>query len=222
MHMQRYAIIVAAGTGSRMNSGLPKQFLLLAGKPVLYYSLKAFFENDTSTIQVVVLAKQEVTFWKEMCQKHKIQIPHQIVIGGNTRNESVRNGLNFLSGEGIVAIHDGARPFVNNEIIENCFLSAEKNGSGVACVKVKDSVRLVKESGNSALERDSLRLMQTPQTFQLSLIKKAFERLGDSNSTDDATVAEKAGHEIHLVEGSYQNLKITTPEDLILASALLN
>lgn len=220
--MPRYAIIVAAGTGSRMKSGLPKQFLLLAGKPVLYYSLKAFFENDPSTKQIVVLAKKEIPFWKEMCQKHEILIPHQIVIGGNTRTESVRNGLNAIDDEGIVAIHDGARPLVSNEIIENCFISAEKNGSGVACVKAKDSVRLVNENGNTALERDSLRLMQTPQTFPTYLIKKAFDCMGNSVSTDDATVAEKAGFAIHLVEGSYQNLKITTPEDLILATALLN
>jgi 2-C-methyl-D-erythritol 4-phosphate cytidylyltransferase len=222
MEMQRYAIIVAAGTGSRMNSELPKQFLLLAGKPVLYYSLKAFFEHDPTTTQVVVLAKQEIPYWRELCQNHDIQIPHQVAIGGNTRTESVQNGLNNINGDGIVAIHDGARPLVSNEIIEKCFLSAEKNGSGVACVKAKDSVRLINERGNTAIERDTLRLVQTPQTFQISLIKSAFEQMGDFVSTDDATVAEKAGYAIHLVEGTYQNLKITTPEDLILATALLN
>jgi len=220
--MKRYAVIVAAGTGSRMNSGLPKQFLELAGKPVLYYSLIAFYKNNSSTHLILVLAEEEISNWHEICSSYSIKIPHQIVAGGSTRTESVRNGLKVIPNDGIVAIHDGARPLVSNEIIENCFLSAEQNGSGVACVTPKDSVRHLIKKKNQALNRDEVRLIQTPQTFQVRLIKSAFEKLKNEVSTDDATIAEKAGNEVYLVEGSYKNIKITTPEDLIIASLLIN
>lgn len=220
--MKRYAIIVAAGTGSRMNSRLPKQFLQLCGKPVLHYSLQAFYDNSSNTKIILVLAEQEVERWLKLCIEYKIDIPHEIVIGGATRTESVLNGLNTFDEDGIVAIHDGARPLVSNEIIENCFQSAIKNGTGIACVKPKDSIRIVSEEENKAIDRDDLRLIQTPQTFTSSIIKNAFLKNGAESSTDDATIAEKAGYKIHLVEGSYLNFKITTPEDLLLAEALLN
>jgi len=220
--MKRYAIIVAAGTGSRMNSGLPKQFLLLCGKPVLYYSLQAFYQNATDTKIIVVLAEQEVERWLSLCAKYKIEIPHEIVIGGLTRTESVLNGLNTIIKDGVIAIHDGARPLVSNDIIENCFQSAITNGTAIACVKPKDSIRIVSETENKAIDRDDLRLIQTPQTFASALIKDAFLKNGTETSTDDATIAEKAGYKIHLVEGSYLNFKITTPEDLILAESLIS
>ena len=220
--MKRYAIIVAAGTGSRMNSGLPKQFLLLCGKPVLYYSLQAFYDNSSDTKILVVLAQQEAERWMKLCAEYKINIPHEIVFGGATRTESVLNGLNTITENGVIAIHDGARPLVSDKIIENCFLSACKNGTGIACVKPKDSIRIVSESANKAIDRDDLRLIQTPQTFTSAIIKNAFLINGTETSTDDATIAEKAGYKIHLVEGSYTNFKITTPEDLLLAESLLS
>jgi 2-C-methyl-D-erythritol 4-phosphate cytidylyltransferase len=220
--MKRYAIIVAAGTGSRMNSGLPKQFLILCGKPVLFYSLQAFFKNNFNTKIIVVLAQQEVDRWLSLCAEYKIEIPHEIVIGGATRTESVLNGLNAIKEDGIVAIHDGARPLISNEIIENCFQSAISNGSGIACVKPKDSIRIVSGEENKAIDRDDLRLIQTPQTFTSAIIKNAFLTNGRETSTDDATIAEKAGYKIFLVEGSYLNFKITTPEDLLLAESLLS
>lgn len=220
--MKRYAIIVAAGTGSRMNSGLPKQFLPLCGKPVLYYSLQAFYQNASDTKIILVLAEQEAERWLKLCTEYKIDIPHEIVFGGTTRTESVLNGLNTITEDGIVAIHDGARPLVSNEIIENCFLSAIKNDTGIACVKPKDSIRIVSGEENKAIDRDDLRLIQTPQTFTSTIIKNAFLKNGAESSTDDATIAEKAGYKIHLVEGSYLNFKITTPEDLLLAESLLS
>ena len=220
--MKRYAIIVAAGTGSRMNSGLPKQFLQLCGKPVLYYCLQAFYDNSSDTKILVVLAQQEVDRWLSLCSEYKINIPHEIVTGGATRTESVLNGLNSITENGIVAIHDGARPLVSNEIIENCFQSAINNGTGIACVKPKDSIRIVSEDENKAIDRNDLRLIQTPQTFTSAIIKNAFQINGNESSTDDATIAEKAGYKIHLVEGSYLNFKITTPEDLLLAESLLS
>ncbi len=219
--MNRYAIIVAAGNGSRMQSGLPKQFLLLQGKPVLYYSLLAFHTHHSATKLIVVLSKEEQTRWQKLCLDYSIRIPHRIVFGGATRTESVRNGLDVIDSEGLVAIHDGARPLVSHEIIENCFVSAQKFGSGIACVKPKDSIRQVNGSNNQAIDRDSLRLIQTPQTFQISLIKKAFETCPNEISTDDASIAEKAGFKVFLTEGSYLNFKITTPEDLVLAENLI-
>ena len=220
--MKRYAIIVAAGTGSRMNSGLPKQFLQLCGKPILYYSLLAFHQNASETKIIVVLAEQEVNRWLSLCAEYKIEIPHKIVMGGATRTESVLNGLNTITENGVIAIHDGARPLASNEIIENCFQSAIKNGTGVACVKPKDSIRIVSGEENKAIDRDDLRLIQTPQTFTSEIIKNAFLRNGTESSTDDATIAEKAGYKIYLIEGSYLNFKVTTPEDLLLAESLLS
>lgn len=204
-----------------MESEVPKQFLLLQGKPVLSYSLKAFYEFDPQTELIVVLAMTELPRWETLCEEHRIHIPHQTVIGGATRTESVKRGLALVKEEGLVAIHDGARPLVEKGIIERTYAAAESYGSGIACVKPKDSIRQITDKGNAALDREQLRQIQTPQTFRVSLIKSAFEQFGEEASSDDATVLEKAGHTVHLVEGAYTNFKITTPEDLELASSLL-
>ncbi|MBC7391593.1 MAG: 2-C-methyl-D-erythritol 4-phosphate cytidylyltransferase [Opitutaceae bacterium] len=218
--MKRYALIVAAGTGSRMNAGLPKQFIILAGKPVLFYSLSAFYSYDPLLEIILVLSGNEIARWKGLSAEFNISIPHTIVAGGATRTESVRKGLDLVS-EGLVAIHDGARPLVSIEIIDNCFKSALSSGSGVACVQPKDSVRLVEGDSNKALNRDDYRLMQTPQTFQVELIKKAFEICGNGSSTDDATIFELAGYQVSLVNGDFKNIKITTQEDLTIAESFL-
>ena len=212
---------MAAGSGSRMGGDVPKQFLLLKGKPVLQYSIEAFYQNDPETNLILVLAKEEITRWKSLREKHKLAVPHTIAIGGITRTESVKHGLSLVTSDGLVAIHDGARPLISQNIIEKCFESAEKFGSGVACIKPKDSIRQVVEKENFALDREHLRLVQTPQTFLTSLVKSAFATHGNEPSFDDATIVEMAGHPINLVEGSYHNLKITTPEDLAFAEALL-
>jgi 2-C-methyl-D-erythritol 4-phosphate cytidylyltransferase len=219
--VERFAVIVAGGTGSRMGGEVPKQFLLLRGKPILAYSLEAFHQHDSSTRIIVVLAKEELARWKSLCKAHQITVPHEIAFGGIARTDSVCNGLNRIPQEGLVAIHDGARPFVSVEMIEACFQFAETHGAAVVCIKPKDSVRQVVENENFALDRDHLRLVQTPQTFRVSLIKNAFRDFGHQPSSDDASIAELAGIQIGLVEGSYKNIKITTPEDLILAEALL-
>lgn len=212
---------MAAGSGTRMDSEVPKQFLILKDKPVLLYSLQAFFDQDPNTQIILVLASQELPRWDKLCNEYAIVIPHQIVIGGNTRTASVQNGLNVIKTDGLVAIHDGARPLISTDLIQQCFLSAQISGSGVASVKPKDSIRQVSKDKNQALDREALRLIQTPQTFQVGLIKAAFVKYGNKASSDDATILEKAGHLVRLVEGSYHNIKITTPEDMILAEALL-
>lgn len=212
---------MAAGSGTRMESEVPKQFLLLQGKPILSYSLQAFYDFDPQIELIVVLAITEMPRWERLCEEYHIHIPHQMVIGGATRTESVKRGLALVKEEGWVAIHDGARPLLEQSIIQRTYAAADLYGSGIACVKPKDSIRQVNNHENAALDREQLRLIQTPQTFRVSLIKSAFERFGEEASSDDATVLEKAGHTVHLVEGAYTNIKVTTPEDLELASSLL-
>ncbi len=224
--MHYYALIVAGGSGSRMGSALPKQFIDLGGRPVLVHTLEKFLAYSPAIQVILVLPETDFARWEEVKARFPFtQSPnHSIttVPGGATRFQSVRNGLNVLSGEGLVAIHDAVRPLVSVEVIRRSFEAAAQFGSGVVTVPAKDSVRQVSENGSSvALDRASLRLVQTPQTFRLDLIKKAFEQPESPRFTDDASVAEAAGFPIHLVEGSYENLKITTPEDLVVAEALL-
>lgn len=204
-----------------MESVVPKQFLLLKGKPILHYSIEAFFQHDPSTALFVVVSKEELKRWENLCVHYPVP-SHQIVVGGETRTQSVWNGLKLLPSEGLVAIHDGARPLVSSAIIEKCFQAASLFGSGVASIKSKDSLRLVLDSENQALDREHVRLIQTPQTFQNSFIKDAFDAYGTEASSDDATIAQRAGLNIQLVEGSYHNFKITTAEDLIFAEAILS
>ncbi|MBC7891096.1 MAG: 2-C-methyl-D-erythritol 4-phosphate cytidylyltransferase [Sphingobacteriaceae bacterium] len=224
--MIHYALIVAGGSGSRMGSAVPKQFLDLGGKPVLVHTLEKFFAYSPAIRIILVIPEVDFDRWKALKGLHSFipSFPHSLieVPGGATRFQSVRNGLSVLSGEGLVAIHDAVRPLVSVEVIQRSFEAAARFGSGVVTVPAKDSIRQVSENGSSvALDRASLRLVQTPQTFRLSLIKKAFEPKESPLFTDDASVAEAADFPIHLVEGSYENLKITTPDDLVLAEALL-
>jgi 2-C-methyl-D-erythritol 4-phosphate cytidylyltransferase len=213
---KKYAIIVAGGSGSRMKSDVPKQFIEVGGLPILMHTLQRFKEADAEIEIILVLPESQFDYWKELCQKYKT-VPHQLVAGGNTRFQSGLNGLKAIENEGLVAIHDGVRPFVSKEIINESFKVASEKGTAVVSVPSKDSVRV----NGQAIDRSTVRLIQTPQTFQISLIKKAFEIEELSIFTDDASVAEHAGFEINLIEGNYENIKITTPEDLLWAEVLL-
>ena len=219
----RFAVLVAGGSGSRMGSAVPKQFLPLAGKPVLQHTLEVFAEAMPGIALLLVLPAEQQESWEQLCRNYGCRVPHQVVTGGRTRFESVRNGLAAISVEqGLVAVHDGVRPLVPASVIQESFRVAAEKGSAVAAVPLKDSVREVLPDGRSqALDRSRYRLVQTPQTFQLSLLRTAFAKAAHADFTDDAAVAEAAGHQITLVEGSYRNIKITTPEDLLLAGALL-
>ena len=223
--LKRYAIIVAGGSGSRMQTELPKQFLSIGGQPILMHTIRRFAAPSEGSLfgtpTIVVLPEKDFPVWEQLCRVHRFDIPVQLVAGGSTRFQSVRNGLQALPVEGLVAIHDGVRPFVCSRIIEQSFRVAEQKGTAVAAVPVKDSVRVVEAEGNRALDRSFLRLIQTPQTFQLPLIKKAFQTEERPAFTDDASVVEYAGYPIHLIDGSYENIKITTPEDLVWAEVLL-
>lgn len=220
--MNNYAVIVAGGSGSRMKSDQPKQFLALAGRPLLMHTIEAFNSTGFDISIILVLPEGHIENWKALTVRHQFDIPHHIVSGGLTRFNSVENGLNAIEGVGIVAIHDGARPLVTPDIIRRTFEKARGSGSGVAAVKVKDSIRRLTQGQSRAVDRNEYFAVQTPQTFDLDLIKKAFAQSQNNQFTDDASVLEAYGQEITLVEGGYDNIKITTPEDLIMAEAILS
>ncbi|HEY8401171.1 MAG TPA: 2-C-methyl-D-erythritol 4-phosphate cytidylyltransferase [Cytophagaceae bacterium] len=220
---QEYAIIVAGGSGTRMQSALPKQFLLLNGMPVLMHTLTAFYNYSKELSIILVLPDKEKNQWAALCEKHSFVVPHQVVSGGASRFQSVKNGLQSIpQSSGLVAIHDGVRPVISKEIIANSFTTAAAKGTAITSVALKDSIRQVEGPKNKSVNRSAFRIIQTPQTFQLNIIKKAFETEEKDFFTDDASVAEAAGFEIVLIEGDYKNIKITTPEDLIVAEAFIS
>ena len=207
-----------------MGGPISKQYLPIGGKPVLMHSLDAFHQADSSIFLVLVLPADDFEFWQELCLKHNFHVPHKFVSGGNSRFQSVRNGLDSLPFEsGVVAIHDGVRPFVKREVILESFQVAAEKGSAVAVVALKDSVRKLTDEGkNFYQERQYYRLVQTPQTFQIEKIKKAFQVTELALFTDDATVFEHQGWQVTLIPGNSENIKITTPEDLEYAEYLLS
>ena len=215
-----WAIIVAGGAGSRMQSDVPKQFLELCGKPLLIHSIKAFADACKDIQIIVVLPPLQIAYWKELCKRHSFTLPHLIAEGGTTRFHSVKNGLPLLPDEGLVAIHDGVRPLVSRQTITSCFREAERYGCAVPTAPVNDSVREVSENTNRTLNRSTLRLIQTPQVFDIALLKKAYEQEYTPAFTDDASVFEKAGYTIRLTEGNVENIKITTTNDLAIAETL--
>jgi 2-C-methyl-D-erythritol 4-phosphate cytidylyltransferase len=219
--LSHIALIVAGGSGSRMNSHIPKQFMLLHGKPVLMHTLQAF---TSCTERVLVLPQHQLEVWQELCNEHHFLLSHRVVVGGNTRYQSVKNGLLSIdvSEEAIVSIHDGVRPLIDEETIEKCYTQALQSGNAIAAVKSKDSVRLLHNNQSQHINRDSVYLVQTPQTFKLSQILHAYQSVSFADTlTDDASVAEAAGYTIHLCEGNYRNIKITTPEDMAIAHVLM-
>lgn len=223
MNTKEYALIVAGGSGSRMKTDIPKQFLYLKEKPVLMHTLEKFYRYSNSITLILVLPEQQITYWEGLCKKHSFNIPHQIVYGGDTRFQSVKNGLAVIDeANSLVAIHDGVRPLISLEIIAQSFKVAQDMGTGIASVPLKDSIRLIEKDQNKAMNRANFRIVQTPQTFRTELIKKAFEAKEQTFFTDDASVAEFSGFKIVLIDGNYENIKITTPEDLLVAEALMN
>jgi 2-C-methyl-D-erythritol 4-phosphate cytidylyltransferase len=222
MEYKEYALVVAGGKGTRIKSKIPKQFLELNGKPVLLHTLEAFYRYSEKINIILVLPEDDFKTWKSICKNY--QFTKNIVLqkGGESRFQSVKNGLDKIDGDGLVAIHDGVRPLVSEYIIGASFRLAAVHQSAVAAVRLKESIRMTDQDNTKAMDRSRFRLIQTPQTFHVSLIKKAYEVKEDPSLTDDASVAEQSGHIISLFEGSYENIKITTAEDLIVAEALLN
>ncbi|MBD1421723.1 2-C-methyl-D-erythritol 4-phosphate cytidylyltransferase [Sphingobacterium chuzhouense] len=224
----RYAIIVAGGSGSRMKSDLPKQFLLLDGKPVVMHTLERFANTESEIRLILVLHADMFSFWDELCDKHDFQIPHTVITGGETRFQSVLNGIRHIAerqhqflDNTLIAVHDAARPVITSATIEACFEQTLQHAATVLAVPSTNSIRQGNEVENKALDRKEVWIVQTPQTFQGHILYQAFQQDELPSFTDDASVVEKLGYNIHLIHGDHRNIKITFPEDISIAQFYL-
>lgn len=220
--MKRFAIIVAGGTGQRMESSIPKQFLSINNEIVLMKSIRSFHEFDSTLKIIVVIPKNHIPYWHDLCNKHDFTIEHIVVKGGQTRYHSVKNALEKVAKDGVVAIHDGVRPLVSQTTIKQVFEIAEINGNAVPYIDLVDSIRFIDSDINKPVDRNKYKLIQTPQAFDCTLIKKAYEQSWDEFFTDDASLVEKLGIKINLVPGNRENIKITSQIDLKIAETLSN
>lgn len=219
---RRATIIVAGGTGTRMNSTIAKQFIKIAGKPILIHTFEAFHRFDVHMELILVLHESLNDEWNALQEEFDFKIPHKVVNGGEERYHSVKNGINALSqGIELIGIHDAVRPLTSPEVIGACFKGAEQHGAAVPVVPVTDTIRQKKESTSITLPRRDLVAVQTPQCFNAHLLKSAYEAPFNTTFTDDASVVEHGGHGIELVNGHRTNIKITTPEDLLIAESFL-
>lgn len=217
-----YVIIVAGGQGTRMGLALPKQFLPLAGKPILYHTIAGFARALPQAHIVVVLPEADISKLQMVLQHFPDRIDLSVVPGGPTRYDSVKCGLAMVPKDALVLVHDGVRPFVSDSLIIRCLNSAREKGSAIPSIAMTDSVRMAAEDGQYLpLDRSRLRLIQTPQAFRADWLHEAFNQPYHPNFTDEATVMESVGYQVELVEGEKNNIKITTPEDLILAENII-
>lgn len=224
--MKRYAIIVAGGKGLRMGSEVPKQFLTVRGVPVLMLTLQKFHAFDPKMELIVVLPEDQMDYWRGLCQEHGCSIPHQIVAGGETRFHSVKKGLDLIEADNnaVVGVHDGVRPFVSDEVLQRCYTLAEEKKAVIPVMPVVETLRKVyveqcsmPRNGSVMVPRREYRLVQTPQVFNVALLKQAYNQTYVTEFTDDATVVEGIGIQVTLTEGNQENIKITTPFDLKIA-----
>ena len=222
MNSENHLIIVAGGKGLRMGTEIPKQFLLLEGLPVVMHTINRFVDALERLKVVLVLPSDQISYWEALVSAHQFKFPVVVAEGGPTRFHSVKSGLAKIAGAGLVGLHDAVRPLVSVETIHRCFKKANDEGNATPVIAVNDSLRIVEGETNRRVDRSLYKRIQTPQVFQVPLIKEAFEQGYDDAFTDDASVLEKMGHQIHLVEGNEENIKITQPADLWLASAILN
>ena len=218
--MKKHIIIVAGGKGLRMGGDIPKQFLPVCGKPVLMRTLEAFHAYDASMHLILVLPVSQQTYWKQLCEEYQFDLVHEIADGGETRFHSVKNGLALVKEEGLVGVHDGVRPFVSQEVIARCYEEALSLKAVIPVIGVVETVRHLTEDGSETVPRDQYKLVQTPQVFDSVLLKQAYQQPYTELFTDDASVVEALGEEVHLVEGNRENIKLTTPFDLKLAELL--
>ncbi|MDO4190759.1 MAG: 2-C-methyl-D-erythritol 4-phosphate cytidylyltransferase [Bacteroidales bacterium] len=224
--MKRYAIILAGGIGSRMGTETPKQFLCVANKPILIHTLERFYDFDKTLKIIVVLPYEQRETWNELLNQYRCRIPHETVVGGNERFFSAQAGIirakRTAEAGDLIAIHDGVRMLVSKETIERCYNTAAEHGTAIACMPCIDSLRqCYSETENHAVDRTQFVTIQTPQTFQAELIIESYKQPYKPTFTDDASVVENAGFPIHLVEGNIENIKITTPTDLMTAEAVM-
>ena len=218
---KKYAVIVAGGKGTRMGAAIPKQFLPLLGKPLLCYAIEAFAQAIKDIQMVLVLPADQLVSAKTILRSYIGAFDVVAVPGGETRYHSVQNGLKVINNDGVVFVHDGARPLISKELILNCYSQALQLGSAIPTIGVNESMRMVDGAYSRPVDRDNLRIIQTPQTFRTEVILPAFEQDYDPSFTDEATVVEASGGTIHLIYGMNENIKITTQEDMIKAEAFL-
>ncbi len=219
--MKTYAVIVAGGAGKRMGSALPKQFLLLKNKPVLYYTINAFLKAVPGIHVIIVLPEEHLELGKEIVDGFFDEQQIQLTVGGETRFHSVQNGLKLISEESIIFVHDGVRCLVSEELIQRCYTTALETGSAIPAVECRDSARMITDDGNDPVDRTKLRLVQTPQTFHSKILLPAFAIDYKERFTDEATVVEAFGLKVTLVQGEETNIKITNPIDLVIAEKIL-
>ncbi|RYD83492.1 MAG: 2-C-methyl-D-erythritol 4-phosphate cytidylyltransferase [Sphingobacteriales bacterium] len=219
--MNKYAVIVAGGSGSRMNSSIPKQFLMLKNKPVLYYTLKTFLESYADMKIILVLPEEHIATGQEIIDAYFDYERIRITIGGRTRFHSVQNGLKLIEEESIVLVHDAVRCLADAALIYRCYEAALEFGAAIPAIASKDSVRMITEEGNEAVERRNVKLVQTPQAFLSTILIPAYNIDYKDKFTDEATVVEAFGMKVKLVEGDERNIKITQATDLILAEQLM-
>ena len=219
-----YIIIVAGGKGMRMGTDIPKQFIPVGGIPVLMRTIERFHEYETALNIILVLPKHQQDYWKALCKEYNFNIPHVIVNGGETRFNSSKNGLAAIpdDAEGVVGIHDGVRPFVSLSVIKECFETAREEYAAIPVLPVTDTIRYIDAHGGGRnVQRSDYRIVQTPQVFDISLLKRAFNQPYQDSFTDDASVVESLGCQVSMVEGNRENIKLTTPFDLKIAETLL-
>lgn len=219
-----YVIIVAGGKGLRMGSDIPKQFLPIGGKPVLMRTLERFRAYDEALQIILVLPEAQQDYWRGLCEQYHFEVEYQLANGGQTRFHSVQNGLALVpdDAEGVVGVHDGVRPFPSIEVIRNCYETAREKKAVIPVIPVVETVRHLEGEQSVTVPRGDYRLVQTPQTFDIQLLKAANRQPYNDGFTDDASVVESYGHEITLVEGNRENIKITTPYDIIVAEAIIH
>lgn len=220
--MKKYVIIVAGGSGKRMGADVPKQFLPLVGKPVLMHTVEAFYRYDKDMQVLLVLPEAHFSYWHELCMQYAFNKPVTLVCGGRERFFSVQNALQFVPDDALVAVHDGVRPLVDVTTIEQAFLSAAANGSGIPVVPETDSLRQVIGNQNKSVNRTEFVRVQTPQVFQSTLLKAAYGQSYTPLFTDDASVFESMGHTVSLTTGQVSNIKLTTPSDMQWATLFLH
>ncbi len=219
--MHKSIIIVAGGSGRRLESPVPKQFLNLAGIPMLMRTISLFHHFDPALDIIVVLPGQQLETWRDLCLKYNFTVEHRQITGGETRFHSVSNGFSLVEKDSLTGVHDGVRPMVSFETIQRCYENAEVHGNAVPAVRLHESVREVTEKGSRIIDRENIRLIQTPQVFRYHQLDEAYHQPYRPSFTDDASVVESAGYEIKIVEGNQENIKVTTRFDLDLAEILV-
>jgi 2-C-methyl-D-erythritol 4-phosphate cytidylyltransferase len=219
--MQKYVIIAAGGIGKRMKSSVPKQFLLVNDVPIIIHTINKFQFAIKNLKVIVVLPKEQVDNWEKFCVENDFEFNHQICVGGETRFQSIKNALELIEHSGLVGIHDAVRPLVSVVLIQNVFEFAERNGNAVPAIPLNESIRILDEKKSKTVDRSQYRIIQTPQCFHSDLLKKAYQQEFSESFTDDASVVEKTGAIINLVDGDINNIKITTQQDLLIAETLI-